>query len=190
MIDRFEAVWIGDVGKVKEMTMSTNDDLPPLHIAVQDNRGFSPFSIAVCRGHTHLIRVIIDIANAQYDDTNASKPRRRYLLSNEADSDDGDSDNVAISSELVDETFTIDNIASLTKVVGAKVSAVTMMAWDADYWMFRDKPEVEARRELGCLRGDDLRWRMNERTDSEVSYKYSVTILHTAIQTEQFLRNF
>ncbi|MCJ1478364.1 hypothetical protein MMC13_007044 [Lambiella insularis] len=144
-------------------------DSPPLRIAVKDNKGFSPFSIAVYRGHRHLTKVIIDIANAQYEPTDdSSKPRRRYLLSNGADSDDGrEDDDVSISSELVDETFTIDNVASLTKVVRSKVPAVTMMARSADYWMFRKEHEVEARRELGCWENDVLKRWISESTDSE-----------------------
>ena len=163
---RFEAVWNGDEATVKHLTMSAQGTDPPLQIAIQDNKGFSPFAIAVGRRHHHLAKVIVDIANVQYrPHVHASskvEPSRRYMITQETESDDeGDSDDFSISSELIDETFTIDNIAALTESVGSKVSVPEMLCWYSQFWMFSEKVEVEAKEDMDCAPDDGgLSWRI------------------------------
>ena len=153
----YEAVWEGDIAKVKELSMKSNGDREPLQLAVQDNRGFSPFAIAVLRGHSQLAKLILEIAQAQYQPPNQNKPSKRYVLRTAgADSDEeseydnqDDDDEVSISSELVDDTFTIENIADLTQTVGSKISVSTMLSWQAPTWLYSDKPVTKAKEEMG-----------------------------------------
>ncbi|MCJ1384124.1 hypothetical protein MMC17_007240 [Xylographa soralifera] len=153
----FEASWNGDESTVKDLTMSTDGDRTPLHIAVVDEKGFSPFSIAICRGHFHLAKTIFEIADAQYEPSDQAKPRRRYLISDDMDDDDEEDESMSIYSELVDDIFTIENIAALTKSVGSKTPAADMLQWQAEFWMILEKPELEGKQALDCLTDDGIR---------------------------------
>lgn len=123
----FEAAWSGDIDEVKQLTLANwgpEKDNTPLMVTVQDSKGFTPFVIAMYRRHLGLARTILEIANAQFKGSDEDTPRRRYTLA-EAESDDScdsDEDELGLSSQIVDETFTIDNIAALGQSVGSKVS--------------------------------------------------------------------
>ena len=151
--------------------MSADIDRTPLHIAVMDKKGFSPFSIAICRRHLQLAKTILQIADAQYQPSDQAKPRRRYLINDDIDDDedeDDEDDSMPIYSELVDDTFTIDNIASLTESVGSKTPATNMLQWQAELWMVFEKPELEAKEVLDCLTDDGIRDNITM-TDTAVS---------------------
>ena len=90
----------------------------------QDSKGFTPFHIAVYRRHYGLAKLLLKIANAQFEDPEGNTSRRRYTIV-EADSDyssDTDEDDLGISSQLVDDTFTIDNIAAVRQTVRSRWS--------------------------------------------------------------------
>ena len=135
----FQAVWEGNITSVKALTLAPwgpTGDNHPLQIAVQDSKGFSPFAIAVYRQHPELAKVIIDIAHAQLQPSEDRKPRQRFVINQDSNSDDDSDDgDLAISSDLVDERFTIDNIADLSQAVGSKVKASQMLEWDSQVWM-------------------------------------------------------
>ena len=125
----FQATWENDIGKVKTLTLAPwgEGEYPPLQIAIQDMKGFSPFAIALYRGHIQLARSILDIATAQYSSIEHDSPRRRYALNEHDDSDQdtgSQSDDLDITSDLVDDVFTINNIAALPKSVASKISGV------------------------------------------------------------------
>ena len=143
-MNRFEAVWRGDEATVKEMTLGswgpTQQNIP-LQIAVQDTSGLSPFSIAIHRQHRHLAKVILDIASVQYQPSDANEPKRHFVINNNSEDDD---DDVSISSELMDNVFTIENIAALSKAVGSKVEPRKMIAWRAELWRFSKESDKKA----------------------------------------------
>ncbi len=94
--------------------------------------GFPPFAIALYRRHIQSAKSILDIATAQHEPENNDSQRRRYALNEYEDSDDemdGESDESNISSNLVDEIFTIDNIAALPKSVGSKISGMLIFEY-------------------------------------------------------------
>jgi hypothetical protein len=64
----------------------------PLKIAVQDGNGFSPFSIAVLRGHNELARKIVEICAAQYHKDDGLRKRFRTIVDSEDEDVDEDSD--------------------------------------------------------------------------------------------------
>ena len=145
-IKLFEAVWAGDEATVKALTLKPNGKNPPLQVAVQDDLGFSPFSIALARGNRSLAKVIIDIATAQYEPDDTEEPRRRYVIADEEDdassvSDQSD-DGVRIESELIDDVFTVENVADIQRRVGSKVQVAEMLRWMAPFWMFFDGDDV------------------------------------------------
>ncbi|TAQ87996.1 hypothetical protein B7494_g3670 [Chlorociboria aeruginascens] len=129
----FEAVWINDIETVKEMTLGPwgqEAELnPPLKIAVKDKNWFSPFSIAVLRGHRDLAKIIVEIAAAQYQKQDGRDYRQRWNIER-SDSDDGENgENLPIFSELVSDKYTIDNLGEVSDVVKSEVPPLTMIEW-------------------------------------------------------------
>ena len=90
----------------------------------RDSKGFTPFHIAVYRRHYGAAKVLLEIANAQFKDPDENTSGRRYTIAeaNSGYSSDTDEDGLGISSQLVDETFTIENIAALRQTVGSRWS--------------------------------------------------------------------
>jgi ankyrin repeat protein len=136
----FEAAWIGDISRVKELTLGHGGiDNRVLQIAMRDTRGFSPFSIAVLRGHTELAKVVLEIAGMQYQPRN-KKNRYRYAIETEPEDDNGcwdvDSDNegVNIVSEVVDENFTPDDIGAVAGTIKPRVSPMELLTWHSEVW--------------------------------------------------------
>jgi hypothetical protein len=93
-------------------------------VTVQDSKGFTPFALAMYQRHFEAAKVLVEIANVQFKGPDESSPRRRYTIAEEGSdySSNGDEDDLGISSQIVDETFTFDNIAALRQSVGSKVS--------------------------------------------------------------------
>lgn len=139
-LELFESAWRGDIGTVKTMTLSKDN---PLAIAVGDSAGFSPFSIALLRGHTHLARVVLEIATVQYKPKH-DEPTYRYRLGHEEDESDYDSDasgdqsddGPRVFADIVDAKFTVDDIAALTNTVESRVSPHEMLRWEPECWRF------------------------------------------------------
>lgn len=99
----FEAAWDNDLEKIKAITLAPwtwRDSKvmePPLKVAIQDGNGFSPFSIAVLRGHRELAKKIVEICATQYHADDGLNSRRRWNMRTGTrrdyeDSDCGDSD--------------------------------------------------------------------------------------------------
>lgn len=104
-------------------------------MATQDEKGFTIFVIATFRGHFETARLILSIADAQFKGWDNTKVQRRYEIAGTMNDDsegeedeeddssaDGNSDNLDISSRVIDDTYTYDNIAELQDAVDSKVS--------------------------------------------------------------------
>lgn len=135
----FEAAWHGDISAVKTLTLGHGRNTSePLQIAVRDLSGFSPFSIAVIRGHLDLARVILEIAAVQYQ-PNDKENRYRYTIE-ECDEDEGNSDvdtdsgHLNVVSRLVDENYTISDIGALADRIRSKVSPMELLTWHSEVW--------------------------------------------------------
>ncbi|RDW70384.1 hypothetical protein BP5796_08781 [Coleophoma crateriformis] len=138
----FEAVWDDDFETIKKLTLapwasagqlSEASLNPPLQIAVKDGNGFSPFSLAVLRGHFDLARKVIEICMAQYHKDDGKTNRQRWNVRT-ADSDDeisnsDDEDDLPISSELVNNEFTVDSLGQISNIVKSDVLPLTMIEW-------------------------------------------------------------
>jgi hypothetical protein len=94
----FEAAWDNDLERIKSLTLgkwSSDDDMPlnsPLKIAVQDGSGFSPFSIAVLRGHRELAKKIVEICATQYHKDDGLSTKQRFRTTADSDEEDDDED--------------------------------------------------------------------------------------------------
>jgi hypothetical protein len=90
----FEAAWDNDLERIKSLTLgkwSSDDDMSlnsPLKIAVQDGSGFSPFSIAVLRGHRELAKKIVEICAAQYHKDDGLSTKQRFRTTTDSDDED------------------------------------------------------------------------------------------------------
>lgn len=71
--------------------------------------------------------MLLEIADTQYKPPSKSSELRQYRIAEEdSDCDSQDSeDELAISSRIVDETYTVDNTAGLQRSVGSKHSGKT-----------------------------------------------------------------
>ncbi|KAL8650578.1 MAG: hypothetical protein Q9210_003740 [Variospora velana] len=159
----FQAAWEGDNVRIRELTLAEwgpQKDRKPLHVAIQDHGGFTPFAIAMIRHHLETAKLLVGIANAQFKGSDDSRSQRRYEIaggsdydshnSEEDSSEEDGSEDLDISSRVVDETYTYDNIADLQNSVGSQVSASEMLWRRAAVWWFLDKPEKAARDAFGC----------------------------------------
>jgi len=99
----FEAAWNNDLDTIKALTLAPwspgadEATINPLRIAVMDLAGFSPFSIAVLRGHFELAKKIIEICMTQYHKDDGKTLNQRWMMKganrhddSEEESDDED----------------------------------------------------------------------------------------------------
>lgn len=153
----FQAAWEGDTHKVKSLTLCQWEGNQPLQVAVKDLRGFSPFSIAVLRGHLDLARVILEIAAVQYR-PDEKKDLYRYSIKHydeddEYSSDEDDNESIKIVPELVDENYTVDDIGALAETIKSTVSPMELLNWECEVWRAFDgsKGELEAKNALSPI---------------------------------------
>lgn len=138
----FESAWRSDVKTIKELTLLawTNADgekQPPLQIAVQDQESHSPLSIAVLCGNLDLAKMILSIAAAQYTPPDPAKAQR-YHVANNSDSDDESTDSddendqttdLPITSEVIDDNLTIEDIGEVSLSVKCSIRPEQMLFW-------------------------------------------------------------
>lgn len=96
-----------------------NNEEPPLVIATADFMEFSPYSLAVLRGHLDVAKAVLEIVQAQYKPPEAQGRRKFNLQTSDDDSDyisdDESSDNeIRIRSEVIKDEFTVDNIGEVS----------------------------------------------------------------------------
>ncbi|APA10450.1 hypothetical protein sscle_06g052200 [Sclerotinia sclerotiorum 1980 UF-70] len=142
----FEAAWNNDLDTIKNLTLSPwkrgSNEYAPLKIAVCDENGFMPFSIAVLRGHYDLARRIVEICLAQYhnaDDEDTNKGRQRWGVT--VNSSDDESEELPIFSELVTDKFTIDTLEEVSNVVKGDMLPLRMIEFYCPARRFIDKDE-------------------------------------------------
>jgi len=204
-IKLFEAAWSGDLEAVKAMTLSPwasgEEELPALKIAVQDGNGFSPFSIAVKRGHHDLAKKIVDICIAQYhtDDNKTQRERWNMRTSDSDDESDDDDDLPPIFSELVSDKFTVDDLGEVSNVVKSDVLPMTMIEWPcASKRFLEDKTrgldfqssllehavssnDMELLKFMVAL-GTEQQGRLAEEPDDRKSYTIDRSVFYSAIK--------
>lgn len=134
-IELFEAAWVGDIDKIKKLTLTSWDDAqaePPLAIAVHDQHNHSPFGIAFVRGHFDVARAVLGIAQAQYSPKDKVKTRFRMGGGGETpeySGDDGDDSEPNIVSEVVNDQFTIENVGQVSMQVNSHTKPLDYLLW-------------------------------------------------------------
>ncbi|KAK0126771.1 hypothetical protein ONS95_008352 [Cadophora gregata] len=153
----FDAAWDNDLDTLKAMTLAPwtwVEGSPlegPLKIAISDGNGFSPFSIAVLRGHYDLARKIVEISMAQYHKDDGISSRKRWTMRNDDSDDEYDSDDsyeddhehLPIYAELVSDKFTVDNLGEVSNIVKSNVLPLQMIEWNCMPQRFLESAEQD-----------------------------------------------
>ena len=116
----------GDQDTLKDMTIGTlgmDNEKAPLLVAIQDKRGFSPFSIAVFRHHFDTAKTILGIAKAQFKSIEIARRHCEYVI----EQDKAGIPNVrynalGICFRVTGDKYTCDNFTAPLRTVGSKVS--------------------------------------------------------------------
>ncbi|KXG48078.1 uncharacterized protein PGRI_019480 [Penicillium griseofulvum] len=147
----FEAAWNGDIDTIKTLTLGkwgSLNDQEPLEIAVSDNQGLSALLISIMRGHLAVARAILQILHVQYK-VKVSHGRKRFEIdtdeySNASDDDsDGENDSLNIVSDVVDDTFTYENIGEVTSQVESNTSPLSAFQAQFNAFLFLDEYQDE-----------------------------------------------
>lgn len=147
-MSRFDAAWNGDLETIKTLTLTPWDDAKeeaPLKIAVQDQNHNDPFSLAFSRKHYDVAKAILEITQAQY--TSVEKPKTRYRMQTENDSEcsdeDSDDDDARprIQSEIFNDQLTIDNVGKVSMKVDSHTKPLELLHWTSPLTsMWMEKP--------------------------------------------------
>lgn len=137
----FNSVWQGEIKIIKELTMlpwtnAKGEQCPPLRIHVFDNNHASPLSIAMLNGRVDVAKLIMRIAEAQYAPPEPQSARQ-YRIEDDSASDNDDNDNgndsedaeIRITSEVIDDQPTIEDIGMVSLFVKTGVKPETMIYW-------------------------------------------------------------
>lgn len=107
-------------------------------MAVTDKAGFSPFSIAILRGHLQVAKSILEIVQAQYKPKD-SEITEKFIM---------DEDDLEIYSEIIDERFTIDNIGETAAQVECVITPLQVLDWVCPVYQFIDQQTIPQRQKL------------------------------------------
>jgi hypothetical protein len=136
--------------------------------------GASPLSIAVLRGHLDEAKVIVEIAKAQYVPKEAA--RKRYSMAQEGseydsnDESEGDSDDLNVQAENLNDTFTIENIGEVSLQVSSEISPLTMIQWGCNLIPFIDGGAVT----LTHLQQSELTNHLSRHGQSQSLFGYAI----------------
>ncbi|KAJ5164427.1 uncharacterized protein N7500_006257 [Penicillium coprophilum] len=145
----FEAAWNGDIDTIKSLTLGkwgSLNDQAPLEIAVTDKQNLSALSISIMRGHFAVARAILQILHVQY---RVKEPRGRTRFeidvdcSDDSDDSDAENEHLNIASDIVDDTFTYENIGEVTSEVKSNTSPLAAFEARFNGFLFLDEYKDE-----------------------------------------------
>lgn len=147
LINSFEAAWNGDLNIIKTLTLGlwgSLRDQAPLEIAVTDKQGLSALSISIMRGHFAVAKAILQILHVQHK-VKEPRGRKRFEIDVDEYSDDSDeeSEDLKIYSEIVDDTFTYENIGEVTNQVESSTSPLAAFGARFNAFLFLDEYQRE-----------------------------------------------
>ncbi|KAF5656927.1 ankyrin repeat protein [Fusarium heterosporum] len=152
-IELMEAAWEGDLDRVKALSLQAwglEKHQPPLKIAVSDNMGNTPFSVAFLRGHYDLAWALLEIIKAQWSPPKKDKVRFRMETGdsdsdddgNSYDSEDANDSEPRIVSEKVQQRFTIDDIGHVSMEVESHTKPLHTICAPVPTWSSRKEKFV------------------------------------------------
>ncbi|QIX01016.1 hypothetical protein AMS68_006533 [Peltaster fructicola] len=138
----FDAAWRGDVEAVRSYALmpwtdSEGTQQSSLEISSQDAMGFTPFAIAILRGHYELADIILQLAKAQYSPTVEDRDRRRVRLRGQGDDgndhtdseDDNSESDIPLETEIIGDKFTVDNVGEVAASARSTHQPSAMLKW-------------------------------------------------------------
>ncbi|KAF4472702.1 ankyrin repeat [Fusarium albosuccineum] len=147
-IELMEAAWTGDMERIKSLALQAwgpEQDQPPLKIAVSDNMGNTPFSVAFLRGHHDIARALLEIVKAQWSPVEKEKVRFKMEARDDDeeeysdDESDGSGDSEPrIVSEKVQQNFTIDDIGHVSMQVKSHTKPLSVICESVPSWEVED----------------------------------------------------
>lgn len=161
---------------MNEIWRNFTDLRPQVKLAVSDESGNNPFSLAFLRGHFDVARGILEIVQAQWSPEEEKKARYRMTRDSDAEDEDddyedstngSDNGNPEISKQIIDDKFTIDNIGQVSMQVQSHVFAADFMNWAAPTFKIGDGKALEL-----CERDDLLAFAI--KTKDMERYKFYV----------------
>ncbi|KAK8049555.1 hypothetical protein PG994_011285 [Apiospora phragmitis] len=143
-IQLFEAAWRGDLDKIKSLTLASWDadkTESPLKVAVADDEGNNPFSLAFLKGHYDVARAILGIVQAQWAPADESKVRYKMANGDNEECGEGSDEESEVAEpglfkEIIDGDFTIENIGQVSMQVKSNVLAADFLHWSAPTFHF------------------------------------------------------
>jgi hypothetical protein len=139
---------------IKCLTLAAWDEEkkePPLQIAVTDNIGNNPFSIAFLRGHHDVAKAVLEVAQAQFEPK--EQENARFVM----DRPDGDSDGYnseddgsvdsedepAVYRQIIGGQFTIENIGEVSMQVKSRVKPTELLRRTCQTFALENIEDVE-----------------------------------------------
>lgn len=184
----FQAAWEGDIKTIKMLTLTEWDGSnAPLRVTASDLRRFTPFSLAVLRGHMECAKCILDIATVQYKPYNNSN-RIHYSLQ-ATNSEDGSDGDLNLHEELIDADYTIEDIGALSENVKSRTPPMSLIdCHDKELWRFVPTAEQDAKNLFHPTEstsfnywGDMNSWDRHRLMFSNESYRVQHSLLRYAI---------
>ncbi|KAJ9481742.1 hypothetical protein VN97_g11719 [Penicillium thymicola] len=146
----FEAAWSGDIDTIKTLTLGmwgSLNEQASLEIAVTDKQGLSALTISIMRGHFAVAKAILQILHVQYK-VKEPRGRKRFEIdidecSDGCDESDEENDDLNIVSDIVDDTFTHENIGEITSQVESNTSPLDAFEARFNAFVFLDEYHQE-----------------------------------------------
>ncbi|KAL7272073.1 hypothetical protein RUND412_005133 [Rhizina undulata] len=137
----FEAVWSGDAHTIKMLTLGPSGEgenkIPALRISICDMNGLSTFAIALHRGHRDIAKLILDIAQTQYQPNQGSAVEKyvfgdKEIMDIKALNENNKDDDLVIYKKLIDDEFTIENLGARSDLVKCGISPMDVFNYKFD----------------------------------------------------------
>lgn len=124
---------------------------------MQDSNQFSIFHIALYRDHFDVARAILDISRIQNAPNKDNQAKVLYKLRHPDDNDsdlgydeqEADDHDIYITSEIVDDKNTIDNLAEVSKLLKVATRPETIINRASQVWRFLPDSAPIAHQKLG-----------------------------------------
>lgn len=146
----------------------TSQDQPPLEIAVKDDLNNSCLSIAILRGHLRTAEAIIPILQAQHKKKEPQSQVRfeMDIDEDESDAEPSDGEEINITSHIVDDQFTHENVGEIVTQVESQVTPLRALQDSCGAYNFLGDQSELLFREFGS----DRMYCFNLKLDTLLSY--------------------
>lgn len=132
------------MSRIKALTVEAcgpENNQPPLKIAITDNFGNSPFSVAFLQGHQDVAKAILEIVKAQWSPPEGEQVRFRIGNDDEGYDDEASDGNPRLVPEKMHRSFTMEDIGKVSMLVESHVRPLEVLCRPAPSFLV-DKGKV------------------------------------------------